>query len=135
MSIAKKSRKSLRNHRKAIHVALSEYAYKACDLRGLDAGTIPIRILRSIRSTSIRIPRIIVPDEFVQMVLAENETKKYRIEFCQNHKDYIQVILHGKPLIEEGQGILFFFFRELLQHLEKMPKAARKTRLKLAVSR
>jgi len=116
-------------------MALEEYAQKACDLIGTTKEIIPIRILKSIRSTRIRIPRSIVPDEFVQMVLAENETKKYRIEFCQSHKDYIQIILHGKPLIEEGQGILFYFFRELLQHLEKMPKTFNAPRLVVATNK
>jgi len=116
-------------------MALEEYTQKACDLTGAIKEIIPIRILRSIRSTQIRIPRSIVPDEFVQMVLAENENKKYKIEFCQNHKDYIQIILHGKPLIEEGQGILFYFFRELLQHLDKMPRAFNVPKLVVATKR
>ena len=119
MVTGKKSRANMRNHRKFIHAALEEYITQASNLVGMTNDTAPIRIIKSVRSTRVRIPRNIMPDEFIQMVLSENENKKYRIEFCQSRVNHIEIILHNKSLLEEGQGILLFFFRELLQHLNK----------------
>lgn len=121
------TRQDLRDHRTFIHSALEDYVLRAMILLGLDGkDKAKIRIMNALRYTRVRLPRDIVPNKFMELALAENENKKYRIEFCLNHKDYIQIILLGKPLIEEGQGILLFFLRELLQFLAKRPKRAKK---------
>jgi hypothetical protein len=121
MAIAKKSRDNLRNQRKLILTALEEYTQCVSEKLRIEEEIEPTKILRSIKGTSIRISKELLPDEFIHLVLAENDKKKYRIEFCQNCTQYVYIILH-KPLIEEGQSILFFVFMKLIRFLDKKSK-------------
>jgi len=113
------SRDDLRNHRNFVYEAVSTYVAEICGRLHTEHGN--WRIMDSIRTTRIRIPHKFVPENFRKMILDNNGIKKYRIEFCQSHPDYVEVIIKNKPLIAEGQVILLYFFRELLQFLNKRP--------------
>jgi hypothetical protein len=122
MTIGKRNRENLRNHRRFILTALEEYTQCVSDKLKVKHELSPVRILKSVMMTHIRVPKNILPDEFIQLVLAENDRKKYQIEFCQNSKDYVYIILRDKPLTSEGQSILFFIFMKLIRHLDNMSK-------------
>lgn len=112
------TKEMLRESRKCILAALIKYAKQACKITGTKHEGRPIMIIKSIRSTRVRVPKKIIPDSFIQEVFEANSTKKFHFEFCQKDPRYIHIILSEKPLIIEGQGILFYFFRELLQYLD-----------------
>jgi len=106
--------------------ALNSYVERISSKIEVGAGVKTIKIIRSIDSTNIRLSKTIVPDQFVEMLLAGNERKKYRFEFCQTQPGYIHLILKNQPLLNEGQGILFFFFRELLQYIDNKQLSKKK---------
>lgn len=119
-AVGKSNRDSLRNHRRFIHLALQDYIIKIAEILKVQPGK--IRILESVESTRIRVPKEILPQEFIDLALEENDNKRYQFKFHQDRAHFIQIILEGKPLITDGQGRLLYFFRELLQYLENKKK-------------
>lgn len=114
-------RRELKLHRESIREQIKEYARKACEVLGVTCDLSSIKLNNILKSTRIRLPSEIVPDEFVKRILEENGKKRYvyKINFCQREAGYIEIHLPGKPLLTDGFGIMMFFFRELLQYAER----------------
>ncbi|HEX8974847.1 MAG TPA: hypothetical protein VF817_05215 [Patescibacteria group bacterium] len=110
------SREELRNHRRSIQMALDSYAKFIAEHMEIELST--VRIVSFVDSTHILVHKSMVPTEFIEETDRRNGKKKffYHVEFSGK---YVSVKIPGKPLITEGQGILLFFFRELLQFLDK----------------
>lgn len=97
------------------------YLMEINDLLGTDFNVRDIRLVKSLRHTHVRLPKVLVPEHFYNTILEQNGKKGYHydIEFSQRNIDFICVKLHNKPFIPDGIGPLFFFFKELLQYFQR----------------
>lgn len=111
------NRAELREHKKDIGKTLREYLTEACGKKAINGSE--IKILAFIKSTRILIPVKMMPAEFIQRIVEENQSKKffYKIKFFQSG-EFIEISLPDKPLLTEGFGIMAYFFHMLIQHVK-----------------